>query len=93
LKTIGFTAQRIFRLVIGESLLLALIGGLLGLGAAFAMSLALANVFAGRIGVMAFSPGTAFIGFGMIAALGFLTGLLPALRAMNLDVVTALGRK
>ncbi len=93
LKTIGFTSQRIFRLVIGESLLLAMIGGLLGLGAAFALSLALANMFAGRIGVLAFSPGTALIGVGLMLALGFLTGLLPAVRAMRLDVVTALGRK
>jgi len=93
LKTIGFTADNIFRLVIGESLLLASIGGLLGLGVAFAMTLMLANAFAGRIGVMAFSPGTALIGLAMIGALGFLTGLLPALRAMNLNVVTALGRK
>jgi putative ABC transport system permease protein len=74
-------------------LLLATIGGLLGLGAAFGITLLLANVFAGRIGVMAFSPTTAAIGIGLIAALGFLTGLLPALRAMRLDVVTALGRK
>lgn len=93
LKTIGFTAQRIFRLVIGESMLLAVIGGLMGLGVAYAMTLALANVFAGRIGVMAFSPGTALTGVILIVALGFLTGLLPALRAMRLDVVTALGRK
>ena len=33
------------------------------------------------------------IGFVLMALLGFLTGLIPALRAMNLDVVTALGRK
>jgi ABC-type antimicrobial peptide transport system permease subunit len=57
------------------------------------MSVALENVFAGRIGVMAFSPTTGVIGFVLMAALGFLTGLIPALRAMNLDVVTALGRK
>ncbi|MCE9521255.1 MAG: FtsX-like permease family protein [Alphaproteobacteria bacterium] len=93
LKTIGFTADSIFRLVIGESLLLASIGGLLGLGAAYAASIGLAAVSGGRFGVMAFSPVTALIGVGIIVALGLLTGLLPALRAMNLNVVTALGRK
>jgi putative ABC transport system permease protein len=93
LKTIGFTSRRIFQLVLGESMLLAMIGGLLGLVAAFLMSVALQNVFAGRIGVMSFTPGTAFIGLVLMASLGFLTGILPALRAMRLDIVTALGRK
>lgn len=93
LKTIGFTSRRIFQLVLGESMLLAMIGGLLGLVAAFLMSVVLQNVFAGRIGVMSFTPGTALIGLGLMASLGFLTGILPALRAMRLDIVTALGRK
>jgi len=93
LRTIGFTARRVFGLVLGESMLLALIGGILGLGGAFAFSFVLAKLLAGRLGALAFSPGTALIGAVLMATLGFLTGLLPALRAMSLDVVTALGRK
>ena len=93
LRTIGFTARRVFALVLGESLLLALIGGVLGLLGAFGFSLVLGQMLAGRLGALAFSPGTALIGVGLMALLGFLTGLLPALRAMSLDVVTALGRK
>jgi putative ABC transport system permease protein len=93
LRTIGFTAQRVFRLVLGESLLLAFIGGLLGLAGAFAFSFVLQQALGGRLGALVFSPGTALIGVVLMAALGFLTGVLPALRAMSLDVVTALGRK
>lgn len=93
LRTIGFTPRRVFGLVLGESLLLALIGGLLGLLGAFAFSFALEQALAGRIGAVVFSSGIALIGVALMALLGFLTGLLPALRAMSLDVVTALGRK
>lgn len=93
LKTIGFTARRIFALVIGESMLLALIGGLLGIVAAWLLSMAMQQATGGMFGPMTFTPGTVIFAFVLMTLLGLLTGLLPALRAMNIDVVTALGRK
>ena len=93
LKTIGFTARQIFTLVIGESLLLALIGGLLGIAVAWLLSMVLANATRGMFGPMTFTWGTAITAFVLMALLGLLTGFLPALRAMNINVVTALGRK
>lgn len=93
LKTIGFTGQRIFALILGESLLLALIGGLLGVAAAFLMATGMQQATGGAFGPMTFTPDIAIISFLLMAGLGLLTGLLPAIRAMNLDVVTALGRK
>ncbi len=92
MKTIGFTTRRIFGLIIGESMLLALIGGLLGVVAAWLVSFALAGPLS-RFGPVAFSFDTATVAFVLMALLGFLTGLIPAFRAMNTDIVTALGRK
>jgi putative ABC transport system permease protein len=92
LKTIGFTGERIFALIIGESLLLAVIGGLLGVGLAWLLSFGMAQAMS-SFGPMTFSLNTALTSFVLIAMLGLLTGFVPAYRAMKLDVVTALGRK
>ena len=92
MKTIGFTTQRIFGLVLGESMLLALIGGLLGIAFAWLISFAMAGPLS-RFGPIAFSWDTAATAFVLMAVLGLLTGLIPAIRAMNTDIVTALGRK
>lgn len=93
MKTIGFTSQRIFGLVIGESLLLAVIGGALGVLVAWLLSFALQNATGGTFGPMTFTPGIAIWSVVLMALLGLLTGLIPALRAMRINVVTALGRK
>lgn len=92
MKTIGFTTKRIFGLVIGESMLLALIGGMLGVVFAWLVSFIIAGPLS-RFGPVAFSFDTAVTAFVLMALLGLLTGLIPAFRAMNTDIVTALGRK
>lgn len=92
MKTIGFTTRRIFGLVLSESMLLALIGGLLGVAFAWLISFAIAGPLS-RFGPVAFSLDTAATAFVLMALLGLLTGLIPAIRAMNTDIVTALGRK
>lgn len=93
LKTMGFTAHHIFKLVLGESLILAFIGGALGLAAAAVATVYVADMMGGRIGVMVFTSMTAVAGIGLIASMGLLTGALPARRAMRLDIVTALRRR
>jgi putative ABC transport system permease protein len=93
MKTIGFTSTRVFGLVIGESLLLAFIGGTLGVAVAWLLSFGLQNATGGMFGPMTFTPGIALWSFVLMALLGLLTGLLPALRAMRLNVVSALGGK
>lgn len=92
MKTIGFTTNRIFGLVLAESMLLAVIGGVLGVIAAWLFSFALAGPLS-RFGPVAFSYDTALIAFVLMALLGFLTGVIPAYRAMNTNIITALGRK
>ncbi len=92
LKTLGFSGGRILSLVLGESLLLALLGGLPGLALA-----ALATAWL-RPSVSNLLPGFALTGdivveaVILMLALGLITGIVPALNAMRLKIATALGR-
>lgn len=93
LKTIGFTARRIFTMVIAESLLLAFIGGLIGIGLAMLGIAAINSLPGAMFGNVALTPTLLATSFGLMALLGLVTGALPAWRAMNTDIVTAFGRK
>jgi len=92
LKTLGFSGARILRLVLAESVLLALVGGMPGL------ALAAAAIFGVRDSVMQFVPTLTMppvvvaSALALMLALGILTGLFPALNAMRLKIAVALGR-
>jgi len=93
MKTLGFSSARVTRMVLGESMLLSLIGAGLGLGAA---ALALIGVSAAArefIGSVQMPWVIAAIGAALAIAFGLITGLAPALNALNLKIVDALGRK
>ena len=90
LKTIGFSDRSILGLVLAESVLLLVIGGLLGLALA---ALAMPAVSAGSNGMIQLGtmPGATWgIGIALMLAMGVLVGLIPAFRAMRLNIVDAL---
>jgi putative ABC transport system permease protein len=92
LKTLGFSDGRVLRLVLGEAVLLALLGGLPGLGLAFLVTQLVKESpsnFVPRIGI---TPGIVITAIVLMLALGLITGLIPALNAMRLRIATALGR-
>ena len=92
LKTLGFHSARIFRLVLGESMFLALLGGALGLGVA-ALAVAVLKVVAASAGPeLSLTPVIAAQGCAIMLGLGLVTGVLPAWSAMRLNIVSALGR-
>ncbi len=92
LKAIGFTNGRIVTLVLAESCLLTVIGGVVGLGLASAVIPAMAGQLAGLL-PMFFLPARDLVtGFGLAVALGLVTGIFPALQAMRLRVADALRR-
>jgi putative ABC transport system permease protein len=92
LKTLGFSGPRILRMVLGESVLLALLGGLPGLAIAALITIALRASLANIAPAFAVSPDIAFEGIALMIALGLVTGVIPALNAMRLKIATALGR-
>jgi putative ABC transport system permease protein len=90
LKTIGFSNHAVLAIVLAESVLLLLLGGVIGLGLA---TLIIPVVSAGSGGMLNLpSVGTSswLLGVVLMIAIGLLVGALPALRAMRLNIVDAL---
>jgi len=90
LKTVGFTDLGVLFLVLGESLLIALQGGLLGVALAWAVAPGLGNALPGLNFYL--PPGQLAGGVGLAVLVGLLAGALPAASAMRLRVVDALRR-
>ncbi|MBB3061514.1 ABC transporter permease [Microbulbifer rhizosphaerae] len=92
LKTLGFPAPRIFKMVLTESLLIALIGGLAGLGAAWLIIEGAKGTMAQFLPNLMLDSGIALQALLFMLLLGLITGLLPALNALRLNIVTAFNR-
>lgn len=91
LKTLGFSNQKVLALVLSESVLLSLIGGGIGLLIAFVLVPGVAQAMRGFLPGMAFTPGALGLGVVVAVVLGVVVGLFPALKAMRLSIVDALG--
>jgi putative ABC transport system permease protein len=95
MRALGFGRFAILASFLGESLLLCLLGGLLGFAATMPLS-ALTfgitdfNSFSERTFHLRFGPLVFAVAFGMTLAMGLFGGLFPAVRAVRLDVVKAL---
>jgi putative ABC transport system permease protein len=90
LKTIGFSGRSVLAMVLAESVLLLVLGGLIGLGLA---TLIIPVVSAGSGGMLNLpSVGTSswVLGLALMAGIGIVVGALPAWNAMRLNIVDAL---
>lgn len=90
LKTIGFTSASVLGMVLAESILLVVIGGVLGLGLAAVLSPVVTAASNGVISLPAIGWESWALGLGLMIVIGLLVGALPALRAMRLNIVDAL---
>lgn len=90
LKTIGFSSPSVLGLVLAESVLLVLIGGALGLGLAAVLGPLLSAGSGGVVSMPPVGAGSWLLGLGLMVAIGLLVGVLPAWRAMRLNIVDAL---
>jgi putative ABC transport system permease protein len=94
LRAIGFGATGVVISVLVESLALALLGAVIGAGVAWALfsgnTISLGNTTASLVFQMQVTPALLGVGIGWACAVGFIGGLLPALRAARLPVATAL---
>ena len=91
LKAIGFTSLQVLLLVLAESCLLAVLGGVLGLGLAFWLT-SRGDPTGGLLPQFYFPRRDLLIGCLFSLALGLTTGIFPALQAMRLRVADALRR-
>jgi putative ABC transport system permease protein len=90
LKTIGFSDGSVLGLVLAESALIALQGGILGVAMAWGLAPGLGKVLPGMTFYL--SPLQLGGGVALAVVVGLLAGVLPAVSAMRLRVVDALRR-
>jgi putative ABC transport system permease protein len=88
LRSIGFPVHTILAMLLAESLIIALAGGLLGCGAAYLL-LKLVTV-QGVIGVIRMPASTLFAALGAAALIGLLSALVPAAAAARRNIVDAI---
>jgi putative ABC transport system permease protein len=90
LKTMGYRPRHLAGLIMGESLLLATMGGLIGLALTFPM----VHLFKTKLGqyfrVFPLTNTTLALGLGTALAVGILAALLPAWRAAQVGIAEAL---
>ncbi len=91
LKTLGFSNGSILAMVLGESVLIAVIGGAAGLAAAW-LIVQRGDPTGGMLPIFVLPPGNVAIGAGLVVLLGLVAGALPAATAMNLKITDALRR-
>ncbi len=90
LKTIGFSSRSVQAMVLAESVLLLLLGGVLGLGLVAVIVPALGVASGGMIPVQGLGGATWARGLGLMLVIGLVVGWLPSWRAMRLNIVDAL---
>jgi putative ABC transport system permease protein len=90
LKTMGFKGHHLAALILGESLLLAAAGGLVGL----ALTFPAVHIFRTALGqyfrVMPLTRETLFLGLAVALGVGLLAALFPAWRAARVSIAEAL---
>jgi putative ABC transport system permease protein len=84
---LGARQSDVLRMVVGQGMLLAVIGVGLGLGAAFLLTRAMKSLL---FNVSATDPLTFMLIAGLLVTVAFLASYLPARRAMRVDPMTAL---
>lgn len=92
MKTLGFSPPRIFTHVLSESVLLSLVGGLIGLGLAALLLVGVSGALAGQFPGLRMTPTIIGQAVALMILFGLVTGLLPAINAMRTNIVTALGK-
>jgi len=92
LKTLGFGDRTVLGIVLSESILIMLIGGLLGIGLGWFLTQGVAEAVGAFLPGIYFSPGAMLTGLAMMVGAGIIAGIFPALKAMRLSIIDALAR-
>ena len=90
LKTIGFSSRSVLAMVLAESVLLLVLGGVVGLALATVVIPAISAGRGGMLNLPSVGAGSWILGLVLMALIGFAVGALPAWNAMRLNIVDAL---
>lgn len=92
LKTLGFTDRSVLGVVLSESILIMLIGGLLGIGVGWVLVQGAAQAMGAFLPGIFLSPQAMLTAVGIMVLAGIVSGIFPALAAMRLSIIDALAR-
>ncbi len=93
MRTLGFPAATIFALVVGEGLVVAVIGGAVGaIIARLTINGEFLSMSGGFIPAFGVNNGSVVVGLGLSVLIGVLAALIPAAMASRLKIVDALRR-
>jgi len=92
LKTLGFTDRSVLGVVLSESILIMLIGGLLGIGVGWLLVQGAAQAMGAFLPGIFLSPQAMMTAVGVMVLAGVVSGIFPALSAMRLSIIDALAR-
>jgi putative ABC transport system permease protein len=93
LKTLGFTNDAILGMIIGESLVIALVGGVIGLTIASGLVILVGKVgqnFVQQLHGLSLTPITSLIALGVAAFIGLVSSFLPAWNAARTNILDSL---
>jgi putative ABC transport system permease protein len=90
LKTLGYSDSGILVLVIGESLLLTVLGGVVGIAGALLAVGRLGHSLSEYLSAFLLTPQALLLGALLMLGLGVLAGAMPAVRAARLRIVDGL---
>ncbi len=89
LKTVGFTNGKILTMIVAESVIIAMVGGLIGCLLAFLTSLGLRNVQL-LFGGFQMPPVVLAISLATSTAIGLLSSIIPAMNASRVPITESL---
>ncbi len=92
MKTLGFSDRSVLGVVLSESILIMLLGGLLGLGLGWLFVQGMASAMGAMLPGVYLPPDAVLIALAIMVGAGVLAGIFPALKAMRLSIIDALAR-
>ncbi len=93
MKTLGFSSLRIFKMVLMESFMLIFLGGIAGLFTATYFLGFLNNAPQFPLPDLILSNDIILKAVAIMVFLGLITGIIPAVNALRLNIITALSRR
>jgi len=92
LKTLGFEDRTVLGIVLSESILIMLIGGLLGIGVGWVLVQGVSQQAGAFLPGIYFSPIAVLTSISIMIGAGIVAGIFPAMTAMRLSIIDALAR-
>jgi len=90
LKTLGFSDRSVLAMVLAESVLLVVLGGVIGIALAAILIPGVSAGSGGFLNLPTVGANSWLLGIGLMLAIGLVVGTIPAWRAMRLNIVDAL---